>query len=102
MIEEGGLICTFGVIKTIKNNIIYLESGCHKISTGVPLTDIYSSLILGIYIRAIYEKNFLQLATPISSIIEDIKTKLIIKTSFNYTENLKIWKLSERKFWNSL
>ena len=91
MIEEGGLSCTSGIIKTIKNNIIYLNCCCRKSSSGAPLIDIHSSSILGIYIGVIYEKNhnFFELATPISSIIKDIKIKLTIITSFNYTEKYK-------------
>ena len=84
------LYYSIGKILSIMNdNIVH---NCETIIGGTPIIDRYDNLsILGMHYGHLQEDHRIRfrLGTTISSIIRDIKDKLVIITSFNYTEKYK-------------
>ena len=79
-----------GKILSIKNDDIF--HNCETLISGSPIIDRYDNLsILGLHYGSIQKdrKILYKKGTTISSIIRDIKDKLPIITSFNYTEKYK-------------
>ena len=84
-----GLSFSTGEILKIKDNIIIHDCSTGRGCWGSPIIDRYNLSILGIHFATSHQNHNEKFSTSISSIINDIKDKFYIITTFNYKDKYK-------------